>query len=34
MKAKLFWTAVSLAAIGMLISMAPDLRRYYKISCM
>jgi hypothetical protein len=34
MKSKLFWTAVSLAAIGMLISAAPDLRRYIKISCM
>lgn len=34
MKSKLFWTLISLAAIGVLISAAPDLRRYIKISSM
>ncbi len=34
MKSKLIWTALSLVVVGVLISAAPDLRRYYKISCM
>jgi hypothetical protein len=34
MKSKIFWAAISLAAIAMLISAAPDLRRYAKISMM
>jgi hypothetical protein len=34
MTSKLIWTAVSLALIGVLISAAPDLKRYIKISTM
>lgn len=34
MAKKLFWTMATLAAIGMAISLAPDMRRYYKISRM
>jgi hypothetical protein len=34
MKRKLFWTALSLAAIGLLITAAPDPKRYLKISMM
>ncbi|MCU1298660.1 MAG: hypothetical protein JWO91_2938 [Acidobacteriaceae bacterium] len=34
MTSKLVWTAVSLALIGLLISAAPDLKRYIKISTM
>jgi hypothetical protein len=34
MKAKLFWTAVSAVIIGVLVSAAPDLKRYLKISSM
>jgi hypothetical protein len=34
MKSKLIWTVLSLAAIGVLISIAPDMKRYIKISRM
>jgi hypothetical protein len=34
MTSKLIWAAVSLAIIGVLISAAPDIKRYIKISSM
>ena len=34
MTTKLFWAVAALALIGVAISIAPDMRRYYKISSM
>jgi len=34
MAKKLFWAVAALAVIRMAISIAPDMRRYYKISSM